>query len=393
MWMRFGFRFAVVLVLAGCETGGVPQRAGIPPAQQPPPHASGRWSAFPAPLAKPSGGATVQDAVPAAVVVAPGDTVHGLADRYRVSIRDLIDANRLEPPYRLEPGRRLVMPSARIHRVRRGETLYGISRAYRSDMATVARLNSLAPPFGIYEGQALRLPVAVAPPAVVTVAAVEPPVAPGRGTTAPEEGLPSATIPAPPPAPSSGISTVPLLPPDASKTAAPSASASPPPPAARQEPPPPTTLAALPPSRAGSLLFAWPARGRMISGFGPKPGGQHNDGINIEVGQGTPVRAAEAGTVVYAGNELKGYGNLVLIRHAGGWVTAYAHNDDLLVRRGAQVGKGQQIARSGSSGGVSSPQLHFEIRKGRDPVDPMRYLGSPDTISGEAGRGVRTGPG
>lgn len=116
--------------------------------------------------------------------------------------------------------------------------------------------------------------------------------------------------------------------------------------------------------------FRWPARGRIIQGFAS--GG--NDGINIAVPEGTQVKAAESGVVAYAGNELKGYGNLVLIRHPNGFVTAYAHNGDLAVKRGDQVTRGQTIAKSGQSGNVATPQLHFELRKGSTPVDPTNYL-------------------
>lgn len=119
--------------------------------------------------------------------------------------------------------------------------------------------------------------------------------------------------------------------------------------------------------------FRWPARGRVISGFG---GSGTNEGINISVPDGTPVKAAEAGTVAYAGSEVKGYGNLVLIRHDNGYVSAYAHNGDLDVKRGQKVSRGQVIAKSGQSGNVTSPQLHFEIRKGATPIDPMPYLAS-----------------
>ena len=118
--------------------------------------------------------------------------------------------------------------------------------------------------------------------------------------------------------------------------------------------------------------FRWPARGRVIAGFGANGG---NEGINIAVPEGTPVKAAEAGTVTYAGSEVKGYGNLVLIRHENGFVSAYAHNGSLSVKRGEQVKRGQVIATSGQTGNVTSPQLHFEIRKGSTPVDPMKYLG------------------
>jgi murein DD-endopeptidase MepM/ murein hydrolase activator NlpD len=120
--------------------------------------------------------------------------------------------------------------------------------------------------------------------------------------------------------------------------------------------------------------FFWPVNGKVISPFGPKDGGQHNDGINIAAPLGTPVRAAENGVVVYAGNELRGFGNLLLIRHADGWVSAYAHCDTLLVKRGAQVKRGQVIARVGQTGNVDSPQLHFELRKGAQAVDPMTEL-------------------
>lgn len=117
--------------------------------------------------------------------------------------------------------------------------------------------------------------------------------------------------------------------------------------------------------------FRWPARGRVINGFSGKGG---NEGINIAVPEGTPVKAADGGTVAYSGSELKGYGNLVLIRHDNGYVSAYAHNGDVAVKRGEKVARGQIIAKSGQSGNVSSPQLHFELRKGSTPVDPMPYL-------------------
>ena len=116
--------------------------------------------------------------------------------------------------------------------------------------------------------------------------------------------------------------------------------------------------------------FRWPARGRIIQGF--KAGG--NDGINISVPAGTSVRAAEAGTVVYSGDGLKGYGNLVLIKHPNGFVTAYGNNGELDVKRGEKVTRGQVIAKSGDTGNVNSPQLHFELRKGSTPVDPTSYL-------------------
>ncbi len=127
-------------------------------------------------------------------------------------------------------------------------------------------------------------------------------------------------------------------------------------------------------STSASGGFRWPARGRVIAGFGPKPTGQQNDGINLAVPEGTPIKASEDGVVAYAGNELKGYGNLVLVRHSNGYVTAYAHASELTVKRGESVKRGQMIGKSGQTGNVTSPQLHFEIRKGATPVDPMPHL-------------------
>lgn len=118
----------------------------------------------------------------------------------------------------------------------------------------------------------------------------------------------------------------------------------------------------------------WPVSGKLISGFGPKPGNLRNDGINISAPAGSPVRAAENGVVAYAGNELRGYGNMLLVRHDGGWVTAYAHNSKLLVELGAVVARGEVIARVGESGNVDRPQTHFELRRGDKAVDPRAYL-------------------
>ena len=120
------------------------------------------------------------------------------------------------------------------------------------------------------------------------------------------------------------------------------------------------------------MLFR--SKGRVIAGFGSTTNGQHNNGINISLPENTLVKAAEDGVVDYAGNELNGYGNLVQVRHPNGYVTAYAHAKELLVKRGDQVRRGQPIARSGQTGNVNAPQLHFEIRKGASPLDPVKFL-------------------
>jgi murein DD-endopeptidase MepM/ murein hydrolase activator NlpD len=124
----------------------------------------------------------------------------------------------------------------------------------------------------------------------------------------------------------------------------------------------------------GETRLRWPVNGRVIAAFGPRADGTHNDGLNLAVPLGTEVHAAEAGLVAYAGSELKGYGNLVLLRHDNGWVTAYAHNDEVLVKAGDKVKRGQVLARAGKTGQVDQPQLHFELRHGSKPVDPTPFL-------------------
>lgn len=134
------------------------------------------------------------------------------------------------------------------------------------------------------------------------------------------------------------------------------------------------SVASLQEEKATTAKFRWPVRGRIISDFGTKPGGSKNEGVNLAVPEGTPVKAADAGTVIYSGNELKGYGNLVLVRHSEGWVSAYAHNSELKVKRGDKIRRGDVVGLAGATGSVSQPQVHFELRKGNKPVDPLQHL-------------------
>lgn len=132
-------------------------------------------------------------------------------------------------------------------------------------------------------------------------------------------------------------------------------------------------LPSTPPPRAGGR-FAWPVRGPILSDYGPKPDGLRNDGINIGAAKGTPVKAADNGIVAYAGNQLRAFGNLVLIRHDGGLVTVYGHLDSMSVEQGQRVTKGQAIGTVGQTGNVRSPQLHFGLRKGETPLNPTDQL-------------------
>lgn len=277
-----------------------------------------------------------------AVTVRPGDSLFLISQRYGLSVRAVIDANRMVPPYHLIAGQRLRLPQVRSHRVESGDTLYSLSQRYGVNMHEFAQVNRISPPYQIQTGRFLQIPYAP-----VQVSRVEPPAA----SRAPR---PQAS---PKPSEPSGRSS--------NNVRRPS-----PKPVVRNTRPVPQ--AAPRPRSSGRIL--WPVRGRVASGFGPKGGGLYNDGINILAKRGTPVRAADKGVVAYSGNELRGFGNLLLIKHSNGWITAYAHNEKLLVRRGAKVGRGQIIARVGATGNVSVPQLHFEIRDGKNAIDPRRYL-------------------
>lgn len=129
------------------------------------------------------------------------------------------------------------------------------------------------------------------------------------------------------------------------------------------------------PAQTGDAKFIWPLKGRILVNYGATDGGERNDGLNIAALQGAPIRAAASGTVSYCGNELKGYGNLVLIKHDNGYITAYAHVDSFVVSREDRVVAGQVIAYAGSTGDVTEPQLHFEVRgSNQRPVDPRAVL-------------------
>ena len=278
-----------------------------------------------------------------AVIVGKGDTVYGLARRHRISVRTIIVANKLRPPYLLRIGQRLVLPRRREHVVASGDSLYAIAKQYGVAAYDVARINGLKAPYIILVGQRLTLPGASS---VRTVA-----VSPNASGTKTRPSMVGNTKAPAKPAP---VST-----PSASANAVPSPS----PPARVLSPPP-----------ASGTGFLWPVRGKVVSGFGVKSKGLRNDGINIAAARGSAVRAVENGVVAYAGNELRGFGNLLLIKHSGGWVSAYAHNDKLLVRRGEKIKKGQNISTVGSTGNVKTPQLHFELRKGKTARDPRKYL-------------------
>ncbi|MDB5368023.1 MAG: gamma-D-glutamyl-meso-diaminopimelate peptidase [Rhodospirillales bacterium] len=322
--------------------------------------------------------------------VQPGDTIADLAHRYDVSARDLIEANGLQPPYKLAAGTQLRFPVPRDYVVQPGDSLYGISRLFAVDQREIVRLNQLREPYEVKPGQTLRLPVRENAPAT-RVAAVAPPPAPTPMLAAPLPAAPvqaSALPPARPatPAPQSAptvlappaAAPIMVAPPQAAPLSAPPVSA-PAAVAAAAAPVVQTSPPAAVPEDAAvpsGVRFLQPVAGRVLSAYGPKPDGLHNDGVNIAAPLGTPVKAADRGTVVYAGNELRGFGNLVLLKHADGFVTAYAHLDKIDVVKGDTVARGQHVGTVGHTGSVSEPQLHFELRRGAKAIDPSSALKS-----------------
>ncbi len=323
-----------------------------------------------------------------AITVGNGEDIEMIARKYGVPQTAIMQANNITDTAAVRPGRRLVIPryvgtgaqqvaaaapvsapaaapaasapraaaTGFTHTVEPGQSLLGIAKRYHKPVAEVARANNIQPYAKLNAGDRIVIPgmqqQAAAAPVRTQTQPVAQPVATTQSVAAPQVSPPR---------------TVAAEPTQSARVVTPAA----------QQPEAPATDATKSAEAVGAIpSFRWPARGRVIASYGSKQNGQQNDGINIAVPEGTPVKAAEDGTIAYAGNELKGFGNLVLIRHANGYVSAYAHASELLVKRGDTVKRGQIIGRSGQTGNVTSPQLHFEIRKGSTPVDPAQYLGN-----------------
>lgn len=283
---------------------------------------------------------------PDQVTVHRGDTLYSISRRYNVPLRDVIEANRLSPPYNLYPGQILRLPTARFHIVAKGDTFYNISKRYNVDMNSLSRINNISAPYALRIGQKLVLPGSVVDSSVVSTPYSSASAAQKKTTT-------TQTAAAAPK--SSGFSFWG----QSSK---------------KESTPKKAAYTAPAPVKKRTTKFMWPVQGTVISNFGPIGKGRNNDGINIKAPLGTTVKSADAGTIAYAGNELKGFGNLILIKHDDGWITAYAHNDKILVKKGQKVRRGEKIATVGSTGGVNTPQLHFEVRSGKKAVNPRSYL-------------------
>ena len=284
---------------------------------------------------------------------------------------------RLDEPAPVLSGEAAAVPAPVQVTVQPGQTLSGIGHAYHVPMHLIAEANHLAPPYRIEVGRTLIIPnadqsgdrvapapLAALPPKSEQIAATKPPDVVSLERTVPSgDSRIAAAVPTPPaPAPAPAAEALHR---DV-KPATPSATAA--------TPEPPGASPALPAPGSGGGTFLWPVRGRVLAAYGSGRDGTHNDGINIAAARGAAVEAADAGVVAYAGNELRGYGNLILVKHSNGWISAYAHCDSILVKRGDKVARGQTIARVGSTGSVAEPQLHFELRHGNRAVDPREFL-------------------
>ncbi|MDA9231415.1 M23 family metallopeptidase [Rickettsiales bacterium] len=247
------------------------------------------------------------------IVVRAGDNIYNIAKKYKSSIRDIIDANDLEPPYILKINSTLTLPSTKYHTVRQGDNLHKISRLYGMNINDLIKINNLSKPYNIFSGSKLRISNS-------SFKSKSRKAISQRNLKSTKLRVKKSKLP------------------------------------------------------YKNNKFIWPIKGNVISNFGQKPGGLYNDGINIKARNSAPVQAVEDGLVAYVGNELRGYGNLIIIKHSKGWVSAYAHLEKTNVRTGSKVKQGQIIANVGSTGNVKSSQLYFGIRKGRQAVNPKLYL-------------------
>jgi murein DD-endopeptidase MepM/ murein hydrolase activator NlpD len=353
-------------------TGSVAVNRPAPAAAPAPVHPQGHWTWH--------GGSPV--------VVAQGETLEIIAHRYGVPASAISETNGLRGP--VQPGQRLVIPryvsaaapqsprqvarveppraasvaapapapvqhqaaSNQVHVVQPGESLIGIAKHYNVPLNELARANRIEPYAKVSMGDQLTIPGT----ARMHVAERTPPVT----RIEPQRAAPQVAAPRSAPA-NDRVGSVPA---QNAQVATPQTVPAPQSPLKNADP------------VSSQVSFRWPVTGHIVEGFGQRANGTTNDGINFAVPEGTPVRAAEDGVVAYAGNELKTFGNLVLVRHADNYVTAYANASEIMVKRGDSVRRGQVIAKSGQTGSVTSPQLHFEIRKNSTPVDPRKLLAS-----------------
>ena len=315
--------------------------------------------------------------------VQKGDHVDALARAFNTSRKVLLDANDLRSPYRLHPGQILKVPVAKAYVAERGDTLNGVARRFGVEASELAELNHISLRAPLRPGQAIGLPSSMHDRGPLRAASsreyveARPPERPAYSYSRPP--VSGADIDGAPP-PSHGLTPITPTqgPPTPYRPPANGGYHSATPPAGSAQSAGGLTDAQV--SAAAHGRFVWPLHGDLVARFGPMGVGRRNDGVDIKAAQGSPVLAAAAGEVVYSGNLVPGYGNLVLIKHADGWVTAYAHLDKLEVHMKDQVSQGQEVGQAGMTGDASQPGVHFEVRYApspgakTQPVDPVLVL-------------------
>ena len=285
--------------------------------------------------------ADAREVTPSTQIVARGESLGRVSERTGASVEAIARANALRPPYVLRAGQRLSIPGGRYHLVRRGESGIAIARAYGVPWSRIVDANGLTDTFMLRVGQRVLIPDILARGSIAAERAraftldVDDILTGGEPAIAAEEAF-----------------THPFARPDRIL--------------------PPGTAVITPPALRGG--FIWPAEGKLVKRFGRGASGERLDGVELAVATGSPVHAAADGVVAYAGEGIAALGGLLIVRHGQGWTTVYGHASKLLVSRGQSVKRGQTIALSGDTGFVDRPELHFELRKGRTPVDPVAEL-------------------
>lgn len=276
---------------------------------------------------------------PSSVVVEKGESLFDIAERTHSPIYGLIKANDLQPPYALNEGQELRLPPLKVHVVKSGENLKDIAKRYSVHLPSLATFNGLKKPYTVSKGQKIVLPPLVRdnltglePQDLIDLLTAE------INGGAKVSGKTPEIIVKPKPEP---VASTPVV---------------------------------IGPSKLAKGYFIWPLKGKIIDSYGDKPGFRKNDGIDIGAPEDTPFVAAADGEVVYAGNQLVGYGWLVLVRHSNKIITAYAYGSDIKVKEKDKVKKGQTLGYVGQTGRAKTPSLHFQIRDGTSAVNPMPYL-------------------
>ena len=247
--------------------------------------------------------------------VIKGDNLYSISKKFNIPIQKIIKSNKITSPFKIFPNQKIFLPRNKVYTVKKGDTLYSISRKFKTDLFSLSVLNKLNNVNQIKVNQKILIPENILKPKKIKQK--EKPLQKTENKKIIKKKLLTNKV---------------------------------------------------------DTDFIWPVKGKILNSFGSETPGFFNDGINISSNLGTSVKASLDGEIVYSGNEIPGYGNLILIKHSKNWITAYAHLEKIVKKKGNYVKKGETIGLVGKTGNVSEVQLHFEIRKGKEAVNPLKYL-------------------